>query len=185
MRRAFVRPRGFTLPELVVTIAIVAILSTVALPAFGKLIGRTLGEVTRSELEISLNQARLSAVNRGAHVVVCPSMDQETCLHTTQWQHGWLLFADLDHDGQRSADEPVIAQNQARAAGVGILGTAGRPRIDYQPDGSASGTNLTLTICDVAAGPADAKTLVVNNAGRVRRGAATQAAAMACIASAG
>ncbi|MEO5558428.1 MAG: hypothetical protein ABIO49_01785, partial [Dokdonella sp.] len=69
--------------------------------------------------------------------------------------------------------------------GVGILSTTGRLHVDYQPDGSAGGTNLTLTVCDRAAGAANASTLVVNQSGRIRRGAATADAAAACLAIAG
>lgn len=184
MQDAHRRRRGFTLVELVVTLAIVAVLATIALPAFGKLIGRTRAQVARSDLEYSLNHARLAAVSRGLHVVACPSSDFDDCAATTHWHSGWLLFADVDHDGHRGADEPVIATNQARDAGVGILATVGRLRVDYRPDGSASGTNVTLTVCDRAAGTQDASTIVISPSGRVRHGQATPEAATACIAAA-
>lgn len=184
MQDAAARPRGFTLVELVITLALVATLVTIALPAFGRLMGRTRSQVARSDLEFSLNQARLAAVSRGLHVVACPSPDLRDCARTTRWHTGWLLFADLDHDGRHADDEPVIATNQAREAGVGIVATLGRLRIDYQPDGSASGTNVTLTVCDRGAGPADASTIVVGPSGRVRHGQATPAASAACIAAA-
>jgi type IV fimbrial biogenesis protein FimT len=177
--------RGFTLVELMMALAIVAVLATVALPAFGNLLGRTRQQVAMADLQASLNQARSSAVSRGMHVIACPSIDQLNCLHTTQWHHGWLLFADLDHDGRRSDDEPVIGTSQPRQEGIGILGTTGRPRIDYQSDGSAGGTNITLTVCDRNAGAARARTLVVSASGRIRLGQPTPAAAAACIAGAG
>jgi type IV fimbrial biogenesis protein FimT len=177
--------RGFTLVELMMALAIVAVLATVALPAFGNLLGRTRQQTAMADLQASLNQARSAAVSRGMHVIACPSIDRLTCLHTTQWHHGWLLFADLDHDGQRSDDEPVLSEGQARPEGIGILGTAGRPRIDYQSDGSASGTNITLTVCDRAAGSTRARTLVVSPSGRIRLGQASPSAASACIAGAG
>lgn len=184
MHDACCRPRGYTLVELLVALAIVAVLATIALPAFGKLIGRTRAQVARSDLEFSLNQARLAAVSRGLHVVACPSSDFVDCASTTRWHAGWLTFADLDHDGHHGADEPVIATNQSRDAGVGILATVGRLRIDYRPDGSAAGTNVTLTVCDRAAGTQDASTIVVGPSGRVRHGQATPAAAASCIAAA-
>lgn len=185
MQDARRRSRGHTLVELVVALAIVAVLATIALPAFGKLIGRTRVQVARSDLEYSLNQARIAAVSRGLHVIACPSNDFGDCTPTTSWHAGWLLFADLDHDGRHDATEPVIATNQARDAGVGILATVGRLRIDYRPDGSAPGTNVTLTVCDRAAGAADASTIVVSPTGRVRHGQATPAAAAECLAAAG
>ncbi|WP_395683821.1 GspH/FimT family pseudopilin [Dokdonella sp.] len=177
--------RGFTLVELMMALAIVAVLATVAIPAFGNLLGRTRQQVVMADLQASLNQARSAAVSRGMHVIACPSVDQSTCLHTTQWHLGWLLFADRDHDGQRSDEEPVIGGGQAQPEGIGILATVGRPRIDYQSDGSASGTNITLTVCDRAAGPTRARTLVVSQSGRIRLGQATAGAASDCIAGAG
>jgi type IV fimbrial biogenesis protein FimT len=185
MQDAHGRTRGYTLVELVITLAIVATLVTIALPAFGRLLGRTRSQVARSDLEFSLNQARLAAVNRNLHVVACPSVDFDDCAPTTRWHPGWLVFADLDHDGHRSSDEPVIATNQARDAGVGILATVGRLRVDYRPDGSAIGSNVTLTVCDRGAQAADASTIVVGSTGRVRHGQATPAAAAACLAAAG
>ena len=179
------RGRGFTLIELMMVLAIVAVLLMLAVPAFGKLIGRTHGNTARSQLETALNQARIAAVSRGTHVVACPSSDTSRCDRSTRWQHGWLVFADLDRDGQRNDEETVIAVTQAQPAGVAILSTAGRLKVDYRPDGSAWGSNLTLTLCDRATGIAGATTLVVNQIGRVRRGQADPAAAAICVQVAG
>jgi type IV fimbrial biogenesis protein FimT len=179
------RTRGFTLIELLMSVAILAVLLTLAAPAYGRLTGRTKAQAAQQQLGTALNQARLAAVARAAHVIACPSADGERCDRTTQWHHGWLVFADLDHDGARSATEPVIAVTQAQPAGVAIVGTTGRLRVDYKPDGYASGTNLTLTICDRMAGVAAATTLVVNQAGRVRSGKPGADAAAACVRVAG
>lgn len=175
---------GFTLIELLMVLAIVAVLVTVAAPAFGLVIGRSQARSARNLLETSLNQARIAAVNRGDHVVVCPSLNGERCTRATAWHAGWILFADADHDRARSVDEPLLAVAQVRAAGVAILASSGRLAIDYRPDGSASGTNATLTVCDRASGVNGASTLVVSPSGRVRHGVATPAAASACLAAA-
>lgn len=170
---------GLSLIELLMTLAVLATLIAVAAPAFGKLIQRTEAQTSRSALTTALNTARIFAASKNAHVVVCPSADRQYCGHTTEWQHGWLVFIDADDDGLRDADEELLSVAEAQPDGVAILSTTGRTRIDYRPDGSATGSNVTFTLCD-RRGSEDASALVINNAGRVRSAPATDAAAAAC-----
>jgi len=135
--------RGFTLIELMMTLAVVAILLAVAAPAFGGLIQSTQAQSSRSALVTALNTARIFAVSKTANVVVCPSNDQRYCGHT-------------------------------------ILSTAGRVRVTYRPDGSSAGSNVSMTVCDQR-GADQATSIVINNAGRVRNGVPTPAAAAACM----
>lgn len=185
MRHEALRNRGFTLTELMMSLAILAVLVPMAMPSYANLIGRTRGQAARADLDTALNLARISAVTRNMHVIACPSIDQQQCLHSIEWHHGWLVFGDLDHDGVRSADEPVFSAAPAQPDGVAILSTIGRVRIDYQVDGSAAGTNITITVCDHNASASDALTLVVNQSGRIRRGVPTPTAAAACLVAAG
>ena len=171
--------RGFTLIETLMTLAILAILTACAAPAFGSLISGTGSRASRSNLIAALNTARIFAASKAAHVVVCPSADGRYCGHTTEWQHGWLIFIDADHDDRRDDGEDLLAVGEQQPEGTAIVSTAGRTHVDYRPDGSATGSNVTFTVCD-RRGTADASALVINNAGRVRSGVPTAAAAAAC-----
>jgi type IV fimbrial biogenesis protein FimT len=171
--------RGFTLIELLMTLAVFAILTACAMPAFGSLVSSTGARASRSNLITALNTARILAASKTAHVVVCPSADGRYCGHTTEWQHGWLIFVDTDHDDMRDDGEDLLAVGGKQPEGVAILSTAGRTHVDYRPDGSATGSNVTFTVCD-RRGAGDASALVINNAGRVRSGEPTAAAAAAC-----
>jgi len=173
------RARGITLIELLMTLAVTAILASIAVPAFGTLVHRGQTHSSRNELTAALNGARLAAVSRPANVVVCPTRDEQYCGRTTEWQHGWLVFVDADADGERDASEEIVSLGQPQPAGVTILSSAGRLRVKYHSDGTSPGSNLTLTVCD--RGGFDRPTsIVINNAGRLRTGPATPAAASAC-----
>lgn len=180
MQIAARRNLGFTLTELLTTLAVISILLATAMPAFGNLAQSSKEQTARSALGAALGTARIAAVSRTENVVLCPSADQQYCGRTTEWQHGWLVFVDADHDGVRDAGEEVLQASQALPEGVAILSTAGRTRINYQPDGSSPGTNITLTVCD-SRGADRATALVINNAGRVRSGTPTATAAAACV----
>jgi len=173
--------RGFSLVELLTSLAVLAVVVALATPAYARLAGRTQVATARSALHSALSHARTAAAARNAHVVVCPSEDANRCDRTTHWQQGWIAFVDLDRDGGRSPDEPLLHVAQHQRAGVAILASSGRLQADFRPDGSAAGSNFTLTICSRAAGAGGATALVVNQAGRARRGTPDAAAAAACL----
>ncbi|MEZ5461824.1 GspH/FimT family pseudopilin [Dokdonella sp.] len=178
-----IQPRpaaGVTLIELVTVISIIAVLSVIAMPALGSLKQAGASRSARSALSVAINQARISAAMRRQQVVVCPSADQASCDRNLRWHHGWLVFLDGNRNGEHEADEEIIALNQAQPTGIAILGSRGRHRIRYQPDGTSDGSNLTLTICD-GRGTGAARSLILNNSGRLRSGVPSpDQAAAAC-----
>lgn len=173
---------GVTLIELMIVLSIIAVLTTMALPAFGNLLQSGASRSARSALSVSINQARIGAAMRSRQVVVCPSANQGDCAHDLRWQHGWISFIDNNMNSEHEATEEIIGVTQAQPAGVAILSTSGRHRIRYQADGSSDGSNLTLTVCD-RRGVASASALVVSNSGRLRSGVPSPSqAAAACAA---
>lgn len=173
------RIRGITLIETMLALALAAILLATAAPAFGTLIARNESDVSRGTLVTALETARLLAISRNGHVVACPSADHRYCGRTTEWQHGWIVFVDTDHDGARSDGEDVLSATQGGPDGVAILTGAGRRHVDFRADGSSPGSNATFTICDHR-GASSAQAIVINNAGRVRVAKPTPAAAASC-----
>lgn len=163
--------RGFTLVELIFTIAIAAILCAVAMPSMGRLMQSSRACSAHNALAAALNLARSEAVFRQSDVVVCPSSDQRHCDNSILWQHGWIVFQDSDGDTARDADEALLSVAQAQT-GVAIASSRGRRHVTYRYDGSATGSNLTLTFC-ARRGSTDGRTIVINNAGRIREGKAS------------
>jgi type IV fimbrial biogenesis protein FimT len=171
---------GFTIIELMICIAIAAILCAVSAPALGSLIHGETTRASRNALVTSLNLARNMAASEQSRVVVCPSSDQRTCSDGAWWQNGWIVFEDTNHDGQHAANERIIETVQTQNA-MAILTSEARERVTYRADGTSPGTNLTFTFCD-RSGANKASTVVVSNAGRARQAGATSEQGTACMA---
>lgn len=170
--------RGFTVVELVTTVAVAAITLSVGLPWFGTVHASLQQRTSISHWMSALADARVAAIERGRNVVACPSRG-ETCEASTFWHDGWIIFEDTDRDAQRSTGEPLLLYTAADRS-VRIATSIGRDHIRYRLDGSSEGSNATITFCD-RRGAAKARTLVINNVGRVRAGSASPAqAAIAC-----
>lgn len=88
------RKRGFTLIELMVAIAIVAILSTIALPSMGEFLARMRVDNEISEMQRLLLTARNMAINTGRNTTVCP-LSGTAC--TTNWQNEISVFTNSDN----------------------------------------------------------------------------------------
>lgn len=172
--------RGFTLTELMIVVAIAGILVMFGAPAMGGLLARARGASAEASIATSLRQARTAAIMRNRRVVACPSANGLACDDTSDWQHGWIIADDADHDGQPDAGKPVIAAFPAISPGARITSSAGRKLVAFHPNGSAAGSNASFTICNARSG--DGESVVVSNMGRVRTAVASPQRLQACLA---
>ena len=61
-----------------------------------------------NELVVALTYARSEAMKRGDIVTTCASDDEDTCAGSNDWGTGWIVFVDLNQDGARDVNEPLL-----------------------------------------------------------------------------
>ncbi len=124
---------GFTLVEVLVVIALVTVLLSLAAPSFTRISQAAAISSGVNQFLADMRFARSDAIRRGGGVVLCRSDDPEspgaTCSTTvgnSGWASGWIVFHDLDGDGARDADEDLL-RVQARHAGIDTIAANGTP----------------------------------------------------------
>lgn len=172
--------RGFTLLDLVAALAVAGVLLGIALPSARDAVSRVRAGAARAAISATLFDAQRAATVLGQDVAVCPGSGT-ACLGGQDWSEGWIAFVDGNGDGLRGGDEAILRSEPPLPAGIGLRGTAGRPRIVYHPNGGSAGSNITFTLCD-RRGPQEAQALVLSNGGRLRRDRADPGMAAACVA---
>lgn len=93
--------RGFGLIELVIVIAILAILTMMAVPSFQQTMQLNRVVTDTNTLLAAFNLARNEAVARGRPVTVCASLNGTSCdgPGVADWSGGYMVFTDYDPAG--------------------------------------------------------------------------------------
>jgi type IV fimbrial biogenesis protein FimT len=136
--------KGFTLLELMVTVAIAAILVTMAVPSFTQTIRSNRLTATNNMFLASLNLARSEAIKRNIVVSVSPT-------DGANWRNGWDVFTDVNNNGVLDVAAPnndvLIKTYQAVRINYTLTGTAPVANsITYQANGIGFAGSFVL--CD-------------------------------------
>lgn len=120
--------QGFTLIELMVTVAVIGVLAVVAVPAMTNLVNANRLNGAAGELQAAVQLARSEAVRRNVSVTLCPSSDGTNCASTTTWTR-WIV---------RGRDPATVStidimRDETPAGGVQLTGPAAG--IVYRPSG--------------------------------------------------
>lgn len=165
---------GLTLIELMIVVAMSAVLLGLAVPAFSGGLEAARSMDARSSLLSSLQSASGRAAITGVHGVLCPSLDGVACADSPDWSSGWLVFLDPNASRELEGGERILHIQPPLAGKVHLRSTVGRTRIVFQGNGGNAGSNVTFTLCD-GRGPARARALIMSNVGNLRDGAASAA----------
>lgn len=157
--------RGFTLLELLITLAILSILLLIGGPNLSRLVRESRIEASTEALYTAIQLARTAAVSRNQRV---------TLRNLGSWNSGWEAFTDTNDDGLRDADELLlfssgpqelidIIPNAPVTDYISFIGTGESRRV-----GSAQGSFQAGTIRICANDHSSGYSLILARSGRVR-----------------
>lgn len=172
------RQRGVTAIELLVTLAILAILIGIASPSMSRFIDQWRASNAVNALTGSLRVARTEAIARARPVVVCgvASTTSTTCLSTANgFASGWIVFVNNDRDANfdfASASDELLLRQEA-PPGITNIRLKNAGRFVFLPNGllndTANGINIDASGFDsTSTTPWARKGLCITKPGRVR-----------------
>ena len=156
---------GYSLYELMVTLGLAAIVLSVGIPSFGGLVADHRLRTEANALFHAIHLARKESIVRRRVVTICSSIDAVSCLGSTDWSTGWIVFANdgMQNTEQRHALEALIMTHKV---GANTVIRTNRKVFSLRST-RLRATNGTLVLCDQNKA-AEARALVVSYTGRPR-----------------
>lgn len=160
------RVKGFTLIELMVTIAILGIIVGLAAPAMSDFAVRQRVSGQASEIMLALAYARSEAVKQNREIIVLPSRNS-----ASGWSDGWCVGPASGTDAMSDCADTDTLRHFSSSAGVSVTSAflATSPRLTFQRDGTCSlcGSNpFNITSASLKATSNDARCVSVTRQGR-------------------
>ena len=168
--------QGFTLIELIVTMAVVSIVLLTGMPALNDMTdsNRLVSQI--NNISGSLALARSEAIKTGSVVTICASSDTTSC-NVTTWKSGWIIFTDVDKDAVVDSGTDTRLRIQGELNGgpdlrLTLNDTSSAGIYQFLPDGSSrdrdfDGSTIgTFILCPKSKDVNKAKALNINFIGR-------------------
>ncbi|MEO8600779.1 MAG: GspH/FimT family pseudopilin [bacterium] len=181
--RHWLHENGFSLIELMVVVAIAAILAGLAAPSFMQILRNNRLAAASSALQVSLSLARSEAVKRGSDARVTVAAN----IAAGNWANGWTVFADQTTTANLglapTADSASVARLEVVGAPSGPISVAQTGALNYfsyngqgrmvDATGASSVVNRSFWFFYDTS---EKYCLIVNNTGRVRAARVSSAA---------
>jgi type IV fimbrial biogenesis protein FimT len=162
---------GFNITELLVVMAIVAILLGIGVPSY-----RYITNSYRMSSEVNgllgdLQFARGEAIKEGQWVTACVSRDGANCdAGSTTWQEGWIVFQDPNGNQTVDPGDTVLRVQNAFAGGDTFIADNGVSAVTFNREGFATAAaggfpSATVTLHDQSASPAWTRCLYITSTG--------------------
>ncbi len=155
--------RGLSLIEMMVTVAILSILTTIGAPSISNIISKNHIAADINNLSSAARVARFTAIDEAVTVTLCPTEDYTSC--TNNWRHAKMVFIDGDVNGARDNNEQLVLSSDPVSSNNTISGI--EQALIFRPDGSVNNGGA-ITICPSSGEKKLASALIVSLYGRVK-----------------
>jgi type IV fimbrial biogenesis protein FimT len=163
------RHAGLTLIEILITLAILAILLGIMPPLMSDWVAKIQTHATVRSLSHHLHWARVEAIARFARVGVCP-LDPSNLTHCgNSYSQGWLIFQDVNDNRQYGKGDTVLKIKWLKNSKVEFKNRTGFRLVNrtvWFKGNGISGSAMTIVACKNEL-PRRAAGLVLNNIGRI------------------
>jgi len=153
------RSFGFTLIELIVTIALIAVIAGFAVPSFSTMVANSRLASTSNDLVGLFNYARSEAVKTGRRVNITPTSGSD-------WSNGISVWIDQNADGSMQNTEE-LRRNSAAPGAVSITVSESFFFTGGGLIRNASGSAVTVRVCDDRSGE-QGRSINISLGGRIR-----------------
>ena len=151
--------RGFTLPELMITMGVIAIVLSTAVPSVTSMVRNNRLATQLNSIVTHIHVARAEAAKRDVRVILCrsasPNSSSPTCGGSTNvWESGYIVYADDGNYSNKNYDagtDILLIRGQPSTSGV-KLRTNGTWNnwLEFNPDGTTNegGNTALMVLCD-------------------------------------
>lgn len=160
--------RGMTLLELLVSLSILTILLSLALPALSHTLKRTHNYTLTKQMIQLIQYARSESIVKRRVITLCGSSNQQDC--DGQWSKHILMFVDQNQNGKRDDGDRLLQVVSTVKSGETLQWRSfgNKPYLQLHPNGRTWYQNGNFTYCPADGDARYALHWFLNTSGRLR-----------------